>query len=103
MVINTIMKKTGSKRKLGNYRGVFSVPVASLIFEKLLKNRVSSHLEQNMTKLQTGGVKDKGVVDNLIILRGIIDHAEYLGKELWLTFYDIEKCFDSLWLSKKTA
>ena len=35
---------------------------------------------------------------NLFILRGIINHANYLGKELWLTFYDIEKCFDSLWL-----
>ena len=40
MVIQTIMKKTGSKRKLGNYRGVFLVPIASLIFEKLLKNRI---------------------------------------------------------------
>ena len=23
-----------------------------------------------------------------------MNHANYLGKELWLTFYDIEKCFD---------
>ena len=98
MVVQTIMKKTASKRRLGDYRGVFLVPVAGLIFEKLLKNRISPHLEQNMTKFQTGGVKGKGVVDNLMILRGIIDHAKYLGQELWLTFYDIEKCFDSLWL-----
>ena len=58
-VIQTIMKKTGSKRKLGNYSSVFLVPVASLIFEKLLKNRISPRLEQNMTKFQTGGVKVK--------------------------------------------
>ena len=51
-----------------------------------------------MTKFQTGCRKSKGVVDNLFILRGIIDHAKYLGRELWLTFYDIEKCFDRLWL-----
>ena len=82
MVIQTIMKKTGSKRKLGNYRGDFLVPVASLIFEKLWKNRISPHLEQNMTKFQTGSVKGKGVVDNLMILRGIIDHVKYLGQEL---------------------
>ena len=47
---------------------------------------------------QTGGVKGKGVVDNLFVLRGLIDHSNYLAKELWITFYDIEKCFDSLWL-----
>ena len=79
MAIQTIMKKTGSKRKLGNYRGVFLVPVVSLIFEKLLKKRISPHLEQNMTKFQTSGVKGKGVADNLMILRGMIDHAKYLG------------------------
>ena len=43
-------------------------------------------------------MKGKGVVDNLFILRRIMNHANYLGKELWLTFYDTEKCFDSLWL-----
>ena len=38
------------------------------------------------------------MVDNLFIIRGVIDHALYLGKELCITFFDIEKCFDSLWL-----
>ena len=37
-------------------------------------------------------------MDNLFVLRGIINRANYLGKELWLTLYDIEQCFDSLWL-----
>ena len=51
-----------------------------------------------MTKFQTGGVKNKGFMDNLLVLRGLIDHSKYLKKELWITFHDIEKCFDSLWL-----
>ena len=51
-----------------------------------------------MTQFQTGGAKRKGVVDNLFILRGIIDHSVYLNKPTFVTFYDIEKCFDSLWL-----
>ena len=63
-----------------------------------MKNRISDTLQQNISKFQNGGMKGKGVVDNLFILRGIINHANYLGKELWLTFYDIEKYFDSLWL-----
>ena len=53
----------------------------------------------NMSQFQTGGVKGKGVTDNLFILRGIVDHSKYLGKELCITFYDTEKCFDSLWLA----
>ena len=96
--IRTLKKRKGTFRKLNNYRGIFLVPILSIIFEKLLKNRISDTLQQNISKFQNGGMKGKGVVDNLFILRGIIDHANYLGKELWLTFYDIEKCFDSLWL-----
>ena len=79
-VNKTIMKKAESKRRLGNNTGVSFVPTASLIFEKLLKNRVTPYLEQTMTKFQTGSRKGKGVVDNLfvLIIRSIIDHAKYL-------------------------
>ena len=68
MVIQTIMKKTGYEKNLENYRGVFLVPVANLIFKKLLKNRISPRLEQNVAKFQTDGVKGNGVVDNPMIL-----------------------------------
>ena len=50
-----------------------------------------------MAKFQTGGMRVKAVTANLFILRSIIDHSKYLEKELWISFYDIEKCFDSLW------
>ena len=32
-------------RKLDNYRGIFLVPILSIIFEKLLKNRISDTLQ----------------------------------------------------------
>ena len=94
--IRTLKKKKGTFKKLDYYRGIFLVRILNIIFEKLLKNRISDTLQQNISKFQNGGMKGKGVVDNLFILRGIINHASYLGKELWFTFYDIEKCFDSL-------
>ena len=94
--IQTLKKKTGSTRKLSSYCGIFLIPVLSIIFEKLFKNRITPHLKENMTQFQTGGVKGKGVLDNLFILRGMIDHSKYLGKELWIAFYGIERCFDSL-------
>ena len=42
-----------------------------------------------MSKFQTGGRKSKGVVDNLFILRGIIDHSKYLGRELLMTLKNV--------------
>ena len=81
-------KKKGTFKKLDNYRGIFLAPILSIIFEKLLKIEyliLSNKIFQSF----------RMVVDNLFILRGIINHANYLGKELWVTFYDIEKWFDS--------
>ena len=50
-----------------------------------------------MAQFQTDGAKGKGVVDNFFILIGIIDHL-VINKLTFVTFYDTEKCFDSLWL-----
>ena len=49
-----------------------------------------------MSKFQTGGVKSKGIVDNVFVLSGLVDNSNYLAKELWITFHDIEKCCNSL-------
>ena len=29
-------------------------------------------------------------------LRALIDHSNYMGEQLWLAFFDIEKCLDRL-------
>ena len=96
--IRPLKKNKGSIKVLNYYRGIFIVDIMSIIFEKLLKYRLMPHLQQNMTKFQTGGVKGKDVTDNLFLMRGVIDWAKYLKQKVWFTFYDIEKCFDSLWL-----
>ena len=80
--------------KIEQLQGYFIVPILSIIVEKL-ENRITPTLQQHMSNFQNGRTKGKGVVDNLFILRALFDHAKYLNKELWLTFYDIEKCFDS--------
>ena len=60
-------------------------------------------MQENISKFQNGSMNGKGVVDNLFIIRGIINNAKYLRDELWLTFFDtldslwLENCMDSLW------
>ena len=49
-----------------------------------------------MSKLQNGGMRGKGVVDNLFLLRGLRGHAKHVDNEVSVTFCDIEKWFDSL-------
>ena len=93
MYITVIYKQKGSWKELENHYGIFIIVILTIIFEKVIKNRILPVLSANMTQFETGGV-----VDNLLIPRGIIDHSVYLNKPTFVTFYDIEKCFDSLWL-----
>ena len=76
----TLKKKRGSFKKLKNYRGIFLIPFLSIIFEKHLKNRINKLLQQNISKFQNGGMKGKGIVDSLFILRAMVNHAKYLNK-----------------------
>ena len=62
--IQTVKKKNGHLNKLESYRGIFLVSILSLIFKKLLKNRLQPILERNMSMFQTDGIQGKGVVDN---------------------------------------
>ena len=46
-------------------------------------------LKEHMSHFQNGGSKGEGVIDNLFLLRALIDHSKYMDKQLWITFYDI--------------
>ena len=94
LVLNELRKQKGD---LNNHRGVFIINISSLLFEKLLKNRILPILNKNVSVPNWRREGQRCYRQS--ILRGIVDHSKYLGKELCITFYDTEKCFDSLWLT----
>ena len=97
MYITMIYKQKGSSKESEIHRGTFIGVILTIIFEKVIKIVYCQSLVEIWLSFKTGGVEGKGVVDNLFVLRGIIDQSVYLNKSIFATFYDIEKCFDSLW------
>ena len=97
VLIAIIYKNKGSRKSLVNYRGIFLASVVSKVFERLLKNRIKSHMAK-VNLCQAGARSNRGPPDNTFILNAVIDHCIYLGKSLHLTAYDFEQAFDSLWL-----
>ncbi len=95
--IVTIYKQKGSKKRLKYYRGIFLTIVISKIFEKLIKNRIEHHLKK-VNILQAGSRLNRGGPDNVFLLRGCIDHHLFTKQSLFVTAYDFEQAFDSLWL-----
>ena len=71
--------------------------VISKIFEGLIKLRINESLN-NVNILQAGSRKNRGGPDNVFLLRGTIDHHIFTKKPLYITAYDFEQAFDSLWV-----
>ena len=97
VLISLIYKNKGSKKELVNYRGIFLTVIVSKVFESLLKKRMSTELKE-VNLLQAGSRTNRSPADNTFLLRGCIDHQKYLGGCLYITAYDFEQAFDSLWL-----
>ena len=99
MKIVTIYKQKGCKKMLKYYRGIFLAIVISKIFEALIKGRIEPNL-QKIDPLQAGSRTGRSAADNVFLLRGCIDHSVANKKPLYITAYDYEQAFDSLWVEK---
>ena len=99
MKIVTIYKKKGCKKMLKYYRGIFLAVVMSKIFEALIKGKIEPNLEK-IDLLQAGSKTGRSGADNVFLFRGCIDHSVANKTPLYITAYDYEQAFDSLWVEK---
>ena len=80
MKIKTIHKK-GSKMVMDNKRGLFLTNVLSKVFERVLDLVTSEDVR--MSEYQCGGQKQRGTVDNIIMMRAVIDNNVRLNKKTY--------------------
>ena len=97
VIITVIYKNKGSRKSLINYRGIFLASIVAKVFERLLKDRIKTQMEK-VDLCQAGSRSNRGPPDNTFIVNAVIDHSIYIGKSLYVTTYDFEQAFDSLWL-----
>ena len=88
--------KKGLKTKMKNKRGLFITNLISKVYERVVKKRNEKCFK--LSPMQTGGIRNRSTIDNVMVLLAIIERNKYLNKSTYLTFADAEKCFDKLWL-----
>ena len=98
MVIKSIGKGKGDQQLMKNKRGLFLTNIISKVMEKMIKNRTKAKVEEGMTPFQCGGVKLRGIGDNLLLMNTVIEEFRVENKDLYILFADLERCFDQLWL-----
>ena len=92
------INKSGDRSNMCNKRGLFLTNNTSKIYEKIVKQRNDEAFRDGISEWQTGGIKDRAPIDNLLTTTSIIEQNKYLECNTYLIFTDAEKCFDKLWL-----
>ena len=90
--------KPGNILEMDNKRGLFITDILSKVYEKVIKKRNDEKIRAYLSDYQTGGVKFRSNVDNIMITSEIIRQKKKAGKKCYMFFGDAVKCFDKLWL-----
>ena len=97
--ISSIWKNKGSRNNYENYRGIFRVTIFRSILDMLIYNDEYKNLDKNLTDSNVGARKGRNIRDNIFVLQAILNSVKKETENgIDCQVYDIEKCFDSLWL-----
>ena len=71
------------------------------ILERLLHNDEYEQIDSNITGCNVGARKRRNIQDYIFVLNAVMNDAVNGKKEaIDIAIYDVEKCFDSLWLEE---
>jgi hypothetical protein len=99
--ITSLYKQKGPINDFGSHRGIFRVQALRNILERLIYNDEYEEIDSNLTDCNVGARKQRNVCDNIFVLNAVMNDAVNGHKEaVDIAIYDVEKCFDSLWLEE---
>ena len=97
--ITTIYKKKGSRHEINNDRGIFVVSVMRMNLDSLIYEEKYPLVDSQMSDSNICARKNRNIRDHLFIVNGIINSVLNGNDDsVDIQIYDVEKCFDALWL-----
>jgi len=89
------LPKKGNLQLMSNYRGISLMSIAAKVYNRILLNRIREPIDQ-LRKNQAGFRTGRSCIQQIHILRRLIDGADIRSLPLFLTFIDFKKAFDSV-------
>ncbi|CAF0980581.1 unnamed protein product [Brachionus calyciflorus] len=88
--------KKGNPQLMTNYRGITLMSIAAKVHNKVLLNRIIPIVDQVLRRNQAGFRKGRSCIQQIHILRRIMEGASARQLPLFITFIDFKKAFDSI-------
>ena len=90
------LAKKGDLTKCGNWRGITLMPVVAKVMGKVLIRRIADGVDEKLRKEQAGFRRGRSTVEQIFVLRNILEQALEWNAILYVCFVDYEKAFDSV-------
>lgn len=88
--------KIGDLTKCGNWRGITLMSVVAKVMGKVLIRRISGGVDAKLRKEQAGFRKGRSTIEQIFVLRNVVEQAVEWNSSLYVCFVDYEKAFDSV-------
>ena len=97
--ITSLYKNKGSRQLLDNDRGIFIVSTVRMILDSLVYKEKFNLIDKNMSVSNIGARSSRNIRDHLYVVYAIMNSV-LNGDDapIDIQIYDVEKCFDKLWL-----
>ena len=90
------LPKKGDLSLPSNYRGITLSPIAAKIYNSMLLNRITPHLDPVLRRNQNGFRKGRATTPQILALRRIIEEFKISKQKASIVFVDFTKAFDSV-------
>lgn len=90
------LPKKGDLQLPQNYRGITLSPLASKIYNSMLLNRITPHIDPILRRNQNGFRQGRSTLPQILALRRIIEELRISKRKAAIVFVDFSKAFDSV-------
>ena len=86
--------KKGNAKECSDYHTIVLISHASKVMLKILQARLQHYVNRELTDVQAGFRKGRGIRDQIANIHWIIEKAREFQKNIYLCFVDYAKAFD---------
>ena len=91
-----MLHKSGNVKYCNNYRTISFIAHASKILLIIILNRMKQKVEFELSDCQAGYRTNRGTTDMLFVIQHLIEKIRDTNEEMYITFIDYSKAFDSV-------